>query len=98
MGAFGVFAVVLFMIILALASGVVATFVDFDAYVRARAGEYLDELKTLVRQPTVSAQRIGVAETARLVLERARRAGIDAAELSVDGGPPTIVGETGSGE
>ena len=75
-----------------------ATFVDFDAYVRARAGEYLDELKTLVRQPTVSAQRIGVAETARLVLERARRAGIDAAELSVDGGPPTIVGETGSGE
>src|SRR5881409_2037759 len=76
----------------------VATFADFDAYVRGRAGEYLAELKALVRQPTVSAQRIGVAETARLVLERTRRAGVDAAELSVDGGPPTIVGETGSGE
>src|SRR5881397_3016667 len=76
----------------------VATFADFDAYVRGRAGEYLAELKALVRQPTVSAQRIGLAETARLVLERTRRAGVDAAELSVDGGPPTIVGETGSGQ
>jgi acetylornithine deacetylase/succinyl-diaminopimelate desuccinylase-like protein len=76
----------------------VTSFDEFDAYVRARAPEYLGELKALIRQPTVSAQGIGIAETARLVLERTRRAGIDAAALSVDGGPPTIVGETGRGD
>jgi len=69
----------------------------FDAHVRARAGEYVEELKALVRQPTVSAQKRGVEETAALVLERARRAGIAATIERVSGGPPTVVGETGSG-
>ncbi|HEV8470614.1 MAG TPA: M20/M25/M40 family metallo-hydrolase [Candidatus Limnocylindria bacterium] len=69
----------------------------FDAYVRARVPEYIDELKSLLRQPTVSAQGIGIADTARIVLERTRRAGLDATALSVDGGPPTIVGEIGRG-
>ena len=75
------------------------TFADFDAYVRAREREYIDELKTLIRQPTVSAQGIGIPETARIVLDRAKkRGGIAAEALSVDGGPPTIVGETGRGD
>src|SRR5438046_3093098 len=73
-------------------------FTEFDDYVRARVPQYLDELKALIRQPTVSAQGIGIADTARIVLDRARRAGIDASARSVDGGPPTIVGETGRGE
>src|SRR5438445_13675764 len=72
-------------------------FAEFDAYVRDRVPEYIDELKALIRQPTVSAQGIGVADTARMVLERTRRAGVAATALSVDGGPPTIVGETGQG-
>src|SRR5438128_1527319 len=72
-------------------------FAEFDAYVRARAHEYVDELKALIRQPTVSAQGIGVEDTATLVLERTHRAGVDATALNVDGGPPTIVGETGRG-
>jgi len=77
----------------------VTTFADFDAYVRAREREYIDELKTLIRQPTVSAQGIGIPETARIVLDRAKkRGGIAAEALSVDGGPPTIVGETGRGD
>ena len=75
------------------------TFADFDAYVRAREREYIDELKTLIRQPTVSAQGIGIPETARIVLDRAKkRGGIAAEALTVDGGPPTIVGETGRGD
>jgi acetylornithine deacetylase/succinyl-diaminopimelate desuccinylase-like protein len=77
----------------------VTTFADFDAYVRAREREYIDELKVLIRQPTVSAQRIGIPETARIVLDRTKkRGGIAAEALAVDGGPPTIVGETGRGE
>ena len=75
-----------------------STFAPFDEHVRARAAEYVDELKALIRQPTVSAQKIGIEETARIVLARARRAGIAAEAARVDGGPPTIVGETGSGD
>ena len=35
-------------------------FAAFDAYVRARQQEYVDELGALVRLPTVSAQRQGI--------------------------------------
>lgn len=73
-------------------------FEAFDAHVRAHAREYVEELKDLVRLPTVSAQRSAIDETARAVLERARRAGVTAESRRVDGGPPTIVGETGRGE
>jgi len=48
----------------------VTGFAEFDAYIRARVPQYVDELKALIRQPTVSAQGIGVADTARIVLER----------------------------
>ena len=74
-------------------------FAGFDAYVRSREREYIDELKVLIRQPTISAQGVGIPETARIVLDRTTtRGGIAAEALSVDGGPPTIVGETGRGE
>ncbi|MGH2450763.1 MAG: M20/M25/M40 family metallo-hydrolase [Candidatus Limnocylindria bacterium] len=74
------------------------SFAALDAHVRERAERYLDELKELIRQPSVSAQKTGIAETAELVLARARRAGVDATAERVEGGPPTIVGETGAGE
>jgi acetylornithine deacetylase/succinyl-diaminopimelate desuccinylase-like protein len=73
------------------------SFDAFDALVRDRAAVLLDELKELIRLPTVSAQQRAIDETARAVLERARRAGFDATAERVEGGPPTIVGETGSG-
>jgi acetylornithine deacetylase/succinyl-diaminopimelate desuccinylase-like protein len=77
----------------------VTSFAEFDSYVRAHEREYIDELKVLIRQPTVSAQGIGIPETARIVLDRTKkRGGVAAEALTVDGGPPTIVGETGSGE
>jgi len=77
----------------------VTSFAEFDSYVRAREREYIDELKVLIRQPTVSAQGIGIPETAGIVLDRTKkRGGIAAEALTVDGGPPTIVGETGAGE
>jgi acetylornithine deacetylase/succinyl-diaminopimelate desuccinylase-like protein len=73
-------------------------FDKFDAHVRTHAREYVDELKDLVRMPTVSAHGTAIDETASVVLARAKRAGIAAEALRVDGGPPTIVGETGRGE
>jgi acetylornithine deacetylase/succinyl-diaminopimelate desuccinylase-like protein len=74
------------------------TFEKFDALARSRATALIDELKELIRQPTVSAQGIGIDDTAKIVLARTRRAGITATAERVEGGPPTIIGETGSGE
>jgi acetylornithine deacetylase/succinyl-diaminopimelate desuccinylase-like protein len=76
----------------------VTSFADFDAYVRARQRQYVGELKELLRLPTVSAQKTAIDETARAVLDRTTRAGIDAESRQVEGGPPTIVGETGRGD
>ena len=74
-----------------------AAFQNFDDYVRSHAREYVDELKELVRLPTVSAQASAIDETAAAVLARAKRAGVAAEALRANGGPPTIVGETGAG-
>ncbi|HEV8229489.1 MAG TPA: M20/M25/M40 family metallo-hydrolase [Candidatus Limnocylindria bacterium] len=74
------------------------SFAEFDAYVRARERQYVGELKELLRLPTVSAQKTAIDETARAVLDRTTRAGIDAESRQVEGGPPTIVGETGRGD
>ena len=74
------------------------TFAAFDAHVRENTGRYLDELKALIRIPTVSAQGLGIEDTAKVVLERAKRAGVAATVEWVPGGPPTIVGEIGKGE
>ena len=73
-------------------------FEEFDAHVRAHTREYVDELKELVRLPTVSAHGTAIDETAQIVLARAKRAGIAAEGLRVGGGPLTIVGEMGSGD
>jgi len=75
----------------------VPPFARFDEHIRAHAREYVDELKELVRLPTVSAHGTAIDETAAVVLARAKRAGIAAEARRSDGGPPTIVGETGAG-
>src|SRR3979411_1994244 len=72
-------------------------FAAFDAHVREREREYLDELSSLIRLPTVSAQKSAIDETARAVLDRAKRAGFAASAERVPGGPPTIIGEQGAG-
>ncbi len=74
------------------------SFQAFDEIVRSRAERYVGELKDLIRQPTVSAQGTAIHETAAIVLERAKRAGVNARVESVAGGPPTIVGDIGRGE
>jgi acetylornithine deacetylase/succinyl-diaminopimelate desuccinylase-like protein len=73
------------------------TFARFDEHVRAHTREYVDELKELVRLPTVSAHGTAIDETAAAVLARAKAAGIAAEARRTKSGPPTIVGETGAG-
>lgn len=61
-------------------------------YIDAHADEYVRDLQTLVRQPSVSAQGIGLRECAELVRDMMHRDGLDARLYEVDGGPPVIIG------
>jgi acetylornithine deacetylase/succinyl-diaminopimelate desuccinylase-like protein len=65
---------------------------DIYDYIDAHADEYIRDLQTLVRQPSVSAQNIGLRECAELVLRMMHDDGLDAHLHELDGGPPVIIG------
>lgn len=60
------------------------------AYVDAHAEPMLEQLKTLVRQPSISAQDVGVKECAALLAEMMRADGIDTQVLPTPGQPVVI--------
>src|SRR3712207_9356511 len=60
-------------------------------YVDEHAEEMLEQLKTLVRQPSISAQDVGVKECAELLAGMMRADGIDTRVLPT-AGQPVIVG------
>src|SRR5918992_1341190 len=60
-------------------------------YVDAHAEEMLEQLKTLVRQPSISAQDVGVKECAELLAGMMRADGIDTRVMPTPG-QPIIVG------
>jgi acetylornithine deacetylase/succinyl-diaminopimelate desuccinylase-like protein len=62
------------------------------AWIDAHADECIADLQELVRQPSVSAQGVGLHECADLVEAQMRRDGLDARQHPLDGGPPVIVG------
>ncbi len=43
---------------------------EFNAYVEANAGRFIEELKGFCRQPSIAAQGIGLEEMAELVRAR----------------------------
>jgi acetylornithine deacetylase/succinyl-diaminopimelate desuccinylase-like protein len=65
---------------------------DVFDYIDANAEEYIADLQTLVRHPSISAQGIGLPECADLVLDMMHRDGLDAHLHELDGGPPVITG------
>ena len=69
----------------------------FNAYVDANAGRFIAELQEVCRQPSISAQNVGLEETARMVLERLKQVGAEARLLQVEGAPPVVYGELGQG-
>ena len=60
-------------------------------YVDAHAEEMLEQLKTLVRQPSISAQDVGVKECAELLAGMMRADGLDT-QILPTAGQPVIVG------
>jgi len=65
---------------------------DIFDYIDAHAEEYIRDLQTLVRQPSISAQNIGLRECADVVLNMMRNDGLDAHLHELDDGPPVITG------
>ncbi len=70
---------------------------DIFGYVDAHRDQALEELLTLVRQPSISAQGIGVPETAEMLAGMMRRAGIETT-LYETPGYPLLYGEAGPPE
>jgi len=62
------------------------------AWIDAHADECIADLQELVRQPSVSAQGIGLEDCADLVLAQMHRDRLDAALHPLDGGPPVVFG------
>lgn len=62
------------------------------AWIDAHADECIADLQELVRQPSVSAQDIGLQECADLVEAQMKRDGLDVRQYPLDGGPPVIFG------
>lgn len=64
----------------------------FD-YIDAHAEQAVEDLRTLLRQPSVSAQNIGLAECARLLRDLMQKNGVKDPEiLPTEGGPEVLLG------
>jgi acetylornithine deacetylase/succinyl-diaminopimelate desuccinylase-like protein len=64
----------------------------FD-YIDAHAQQAVEDLRTLLRQPSVSAQNVGLRECARLLRDLMEKNGVKDAEiLPTEGGPEVVLG------
>lgn len=54
---------------------------------------YLGELKELLRKPSVSAQNVGIAETAQWIVSYMESMGMKARSYPIEGGHPVVYGE-----
>jgi acetylornithine deacetylase/succinyl-diaminopimelate desuccinylase-like protein len=63
-----------------------------SAHIAARRPQWLAELQALCRQPSISAQRVGLAETARLVADLLAQRGF-AVEIIPTAGAPVVYAE-----
>ncbi|NLE77452.1 MAG: M20/M25/M40 family metallo-hydrolase [Chloroflexi bacterium] len=67
----------------------------FD-WVDAHRDELIADLQRLVRQPSVSAQNLGLEECADLVVQMMHADGLDARAYPLAGGPPCVIGHVPS--
>ncbi len=70
----------------------------FNSYVDANADRFIAELQKVCSQPSVSAQQLGVAEMAQMVLEMLLAVGAHARLIHVADAPPVVYGEMGQGD
>lgn len=65
-------------------------------YVSKNKDRFLQDFRTLLKQPSVSAQKIGIEDCARIVRKQMETAGIKARILSEKNGNPVVYGEVKS--
>lgn len=70
---------------------------EFKAYVDENADRFVAELQRLCRQPSIAAQKVGIEETAEMVLSMLQRVGAQARLIPVAGGSPVVYGTIGEG-
>jgi acetylornithine deacetylase/succinyl-diaminopimelate desuccinylase-like protein len=66
---------------------------DLFAYIDAQADRYVEQLQRLLRQPSVAAQNVGMAETAEIVRTMLDSIGAEARLVDTRGGFPVVYGE-----
>ncbi|MCJ7667494.1 MAG: M20/M25/M40 family metallo-hydrolase [Anaerolineae bacterium] len=71
---------------------------EFKAYIDEKADRFVAELQRLCRQPSIAAQKVGVEETAEMVLSLLQRIGAQARLISVAEGAPVVYGTIGEGK
>lgn len=71
---------------------------EFKAYVDENADRFVAELQRLCRQPSIAAQKVGIKETAEMVLSLLQRIGAQARLISVAEGAPVVYGTIGEGK
>jgi acetylornithine deacetylase/succinyl-diaminopimelate desuccinylase-like protein len=69
----------------------------FEKHIQANRDRYISELQDLCRQPSISAQNVGMQETAALVEKRLQKLGAKTKVIPVAGSYPVIYGELGEG-
>lgn len=71
---------------------------QFEAYIDANRERFLEELCTLVRQPSVAAQNLGIEATATLVAQRLERLGAQVQTFRLPDASPLVFGSIGQGQ
>jgi acetylornithine deacetylase/succinyl-diaminopimelate desuccinylase-like protein len=69
----------------------------FVAYVDSNADRFIAQLQRLCSQPSVAAQKLGLQETAEMVLEMLQSIGADTHLIQVADAPPVVYAEMGEG-
>src|SRR5262245_42106415 len=69
----------------------------FAAHIESSRNRYYDELCTLLRQPSIAAQGLGLEETAAIVARRLEKLGARVQVLRLPRAAPVVFGSIGSG-
>ena len=70
---------------------------DVYQYIDDHRDQYLKEVQELCRQPSISAQNVGIQETAEYVKRMLEEIGAKAEIVPIEGGNPVVYGEIGEG-
>jgi len=62
-------------------------------YIDKHKGEFIEDLRTLLRQPSIAATKEGIKETADMTLNFLKEAGIEAEIVQIGEGSPVVYGE-----